>query len=201
MAEAEAFTVQNTPTPEILATPTAAPDRIFDAFVEKVKNGNAAVIVGVYVQGVLALPVIQQPVNSKGEPTDPGFVSTTDDIATQFLYAYIYADGNIGLLAHNYLAGRYFFNIQSGDIVEIIYGDGRVEDYAIDEIRQYQALSPRSPTSNFLDLETGETLTSTDLFYRVYGGDKRVTFQTCIDRDNNSEWGRIFPIAFPSDSN
>lgn len=187
------------PSPVVEALPTEVTDRVFDAFVARVKNGRADKIVGVYVQNVLALPVIQQPADANGNPINPGFVSENDDEATQFLYAYIFADGNIGLIAHNYLAGRYFFNLQIGDLVELIYGDGRVEEYVIAEMPSYRALSPRSTTSDFEDLKTGAIMTSTELFYRVYGGEKRVTFQTCIARDNDSEWGRLFPIAFPND--
>lgn len=180
-------------------SPIAESDRIFDSFVERVKNGQSDKIVGVYVQNVLALPVIQQPADKNGNPINPGFVSERDEEATQFLYAYIFADGNIGLIAHNYLAGRYFFDLQIGDLVELVYGDGRVEEYVIGEMPSYQALSPRSTTSDFVDLLTGNVLTSTELFHRVYGGEKRVTFQTCIARDNDTEWGRLFPIAFPSE--
>ncbi len=182
-----------------IPSPAAASDRVFDAFVERVINGRADKIVGVYVQNVLALPVIQQPSDQNGNPINPGFVSERDEEATQFLYAYIFADGNIGLIAHNYLAGRYFFDLQIGDLVELVYGDGRVEEYVISELPSYQALSPRSTTSDFVDLVTGNVLTSTELFYRVYGGEKRVTFQTCIARDNDTEWGRLFPIAFPTE--
>lgn len=196
---AESFMAAEPPTPVVAAVPTEAVDRVFDAFVARVKNGRADKIVGVYVQNVLALPVIQQPADANGNPINPGFVSENDDEATQFLYAYIFADGNIGLIAHNYLAGRYFFELQVGDLVELIYGDGRVDEYVINEMPSYRALSPRSTTSDFEDLKTGTIMTSTELFYRVYGGEKRVTFQTCIARDNDTEWGRFFPIAFPND--
>jgi hypothetical protein len=170
--------------------PTVTSNREFDAFVLTVMNGNPNEIVGVYVENVLALRVVQQPSN------DPAWVSTNDGEATEFLLAFVYA-GNIGLLAHNYLAGRYFFNLEDGDIVQLIYGDGSVFDYEISQILEYQALQPESVDSDFVDLLTGETLTATNLFYTVYGGDHHLTFQTCIDRDNNSEWGRLFPMAYP----
>jgi hypothetical protein len=170
--------------------PTEASNREFDAFVQTVMNGNSNEIVGVYVENILALRVVQQPSN------DPAWVSANDGEATEFLLAFIYA-GNIGLLAHNYLAGRYFFNLQDGDVVQLIYGDGSVFDYEINQILEYQALQPESVDSEFVDLLTGETLTASNLFYTVYGGDHHLTFQTCIDRDNNSEWGRLFPMAYP----
>jgi hypothetical protein len=186
-----------TPIPEIIITSIETSGLDFDSFVVSVKNGKPEEIVGVYVQNVLALPVIQQPSDSNGKPLDPGFVSRNDNEATQFLYAYIFANGNIGLIAHNFLAGRFFFDLTEGDPVELIYGDGSVEEYVINHIEEYQALFPESATSDFVDLITGETISATDLFTRVYGGEKRVTFQTCVDRDNNASWGRLFPIAFP----
>jgi len=170
--------------------PTEAISSEFDSFVLSVKNGNANQIVGVYVEGVLALRVVQQP------PGQAAWVSTNDGEATEFLLAFTIA-GNIGLLAHNYLSGRYFFNLQPGDIVQLIYGDGSYREFEIADIRSYQALSPQSPNSDFVDLVSGETYSATNLFYRVYGGEYHLTFQTCIERDNNSEWGRLFPMAYP----
>ncbi|MBI9046961.1 MAG: hypothetical protein JEZ06_20915 [Anaerolineaceae bacterium] len=180
-----------TSTPTKIPTPTEDPiQREFDDFVEKMKTGNPDEIVGVYVEGVLKLRVVQQPNNNAA------FVSSFDGEATQFLLAFTVA-GNIGLLAHNYLAGRYFFDLRPGDIVQLIYGDGSYWEYEITDIQEYQALSPNSPTSDFIDLRNGNRLSATGLFYQVYGGEFHLTFQTCIARDNRSEWGRLFPIAMP----
>jgi hypothetical protein len=163
---------------------------VFDSFVESLKNGNPNQIVGVYVDGILALRVVQQP------PGNAAYVSIRDGEATQFLLAWTIA-GNVGLLAHNYLAGVYYFNLRSGDIIELVYGDGSVVEYEVDALRQYQALSPNSSTSDFVNLDSGATLTATNLFYEVYGGNHHVTFQTCIARDNSGEWGRLFVLAPP----
>lgn len=183
--------VQLFPTEIAPPTPTAPPPKpLFDSFVESVKNDNPTQIVGIYVEDVLSLQVVQQPYDN------PGYVSIMDGQATQFRTAYDVA-GNIGLLAHNYLAGTTFFNIQLGDLVTIIYGDGNVADFEVVEIKEYQALTPSSPYSDFVDLRTGQTMNATSLFYEVYGGDFRVTLQTCINQDNNSEWGRFFVIAKP----
>jgi hypothetical protein len=70
-----------------------------------------------------------------------------------------------------------------------------MEEYTVSYAEEYQALSPNSPTSNFVNLDTGETLSSTNLFYRVYGGGTRTTFQTCIAQGNEDSWGRLFVIA------
>lgn len=176
------------PTPE--PTPTATIDRVFDTFVRSVMNGRSDLIVGVYVENILALPVIQQPSSSSA------WVSPNDFEATQFVMAFVIA-GNVGLLAHNFLAGRFFFDLRPGHIVQLIYGDGSVIDYELTEIKQYQALQPNSVYSDFVDLKTGETVSSTNLFNVVYAGEHHLTFQTCIDREGNSEWGRHFPIAYP----
>lgn len=160
----------------------------FDVFVNAVMNGRADQIVGVYVENVLALRVIQQPVS------DPAFVSPMPGVATEFLMAF-QVSGNIGLLAHNYLAGRLFFDLQYGDIIQIVYGDGNVAEYEVQKIFEFQALNPDSPSSDFLNLENGEIIAASDLFNRMYGGEHHVTMQTCIDRDGEDTWGRLFVFA------
>jgi len=171
-----------------LPTPTPLPPPFLDTFIENLKNGNAWQVVGVYVEDVLSLRVVQQP------SSDAAYVSTLPNTATYFGMVQS-VTGNTGLLAHNYLAGAYFFDLQPGQLVTLIYGDGTTEEYVVSSAEEYQALSPNSPTSNFVSLSSGETLTSTDLFYRVFGGGTRTTFQTCIAQGNEDSWGRIFVIA------
>ncbi len=186
------FTPSATATPEFTATPIASPTPksppLLDTLIENLKNGQAWQVVGVYVEDVLQLRVVQQP------SSDPAYVSTIQNAATYFALVN-QVTGNTGLLAHNYLAGAYFFNLQPGQVVILIYGDGRTEEYEVSGMQEYQALNPTSPTSNFVNLDSGETLSSTDLFYRVYGGGARTTFQTCIAQGNESSWGRLFVIA------
>ena len=169
-------------------TPTPLPPPFLDTFTANLINGNAWQVVGVYVEDVLALRVVQQPAS------DAAYVSTLQNVATYFTMVN-QVTGNTGLLAHNYLAGVYFFDLQPGQVVVLIYGDGATEEYVVSNSVQYQALSPESPTSNFVDLDTGETLSSTDLFYRVFGGSTRTTFQTCVAQGNELSWGRLFVIA------
>jgi hypothetical protein len=166
---------------------TALPD--YKNFVEIVRNGEKGVLRGVYVPGVLALPIVQQPVGN------PGFVSQKNDEITQFNMAA--EAGTIGLLAHNYLSGAIFTNLSAGQEVRLIYGDGSVEYFVIDQILEYQALQPYSPTSEFRDLETNVTISAEQLFGKVYRGERHITFQTCIDAYGNSSWGRLFVIAQP----
>ena len=179
-------TPDNTSTPQ--PTPTPLPRPFLDQFASSLINGNAKQVVGVFVDGVLALRVVQQPAS------DPAYVSSDKDVATYFSLA-SKLTGNNGLLAHNNLAGNYFFNLQPGQNVVLIYGDGNMAEYVVSDIDQFQAISPRSPTSNFVNLTTGETLTATDLFYLVYGGNSQTTFQTCIAQGNDDSWGRLFVIA------
>ena len=161
----------------------------FSIFLESIKDGNANVLRGVYVPGVLAYPIIQQPTGY------PGFVSQEPDVITQFGMAT--EVGNVGLLAHNHLAGESFSNLEIGNEVRLIYGDGQVEYFIVTELLQYQALQPYSPYSEFRNLETNQTITAVDLFRNVYRGDRHVTFQVCIEANGVDAWGRLFVIAQP----
>ena len=162
----------------------------FDQFIQDLKTGEAGRVVGIWVDNILALRVVYQPSNN------PAFVSSEDDVATYFLLPWEKA-GNYGLLAHNNLAGRYFFNLQVGDIISLVFGDGDYMDFEIVEIKEFQALQPNSAYSNFLDLATGEQLTVNEVFIEVYMGDFHTTLQTCIANGSETEWGRLFTIAPP----
>ena len=162
----------------------------FADFSKAVQNGSANVLRGVYVDNVLALPIIQQPSGN------PGFVSSNDGETTQFGMAAQY--GNVGLLAHNHLAGRLFANLVVGQSVRLVYGDGKVESFVISKVVRYQALQPTSPYSSFRNMDNSqETISADQMFKTVYLGDRHVTFQTCIDAYGNSSWGRLFAIAVP----
>ncbi len=160
----------------------------FGDFVASVQDGQTLVW-GVYVPDVLALPVVQQPAG------DPGYVSDLPGAATQFHFAAQF--DAVGLLAHNYLAGAIFSELAAGHEVRIVYGDGRVDYYVVNKIYRFQELSPNSPTSNFVELDTGEFYTTAQLFGLVYQGGDHVTFQTCIWGDGNASWGRLFVVALP----
>jgi hypothetical protein len=159
-------------------------------FIASVRNGDAQMIRGVYVSQVLALAVRQQP---GGDPT---YISNEAEAVTQFGMASGF--GVTGLLAHNYLAGARFFELASGQPVNIVFGDGATKTYLVDRVQRYRALQPYSPYSDFIDLDTGARLSATDLFLRVYVGLDHVTFQTCIEIDGNPSGGRLFVIATPA---
>lgn len=163
----------------------------FPDFSQTVQNGQATVLRGVYVNHILALPVIQQPSGNAG------FVSSSDGQTTQFRMASQF--GNIGLLAHNHLAGKSFTQLSIGDEVLMVYGDGHVEYFVVQEVLKYQALQPNSPYSSFRNLDKDETINAEQMFKRVYFGDRHVTFQTCIEAEGNLSWGRLFVIAVPKE--
>jgi len=158
-------------------------------FIEQVQNGEADVLRGVYVPGVLATPVLQQPDSS------PGFVSTDENVLTQFGLASRY--GSTGLLAHNYLAGRDFFLVEQGQLIYLVYGDGRVDVFVVTGLKRFKALEPEDTHSNFIDLDTGTFLSSTKLFLKIYHRPGNVVLQTCIQTEEHASWGRYFVIAEP----
>ncbi len=174
--------------------PATLPPSRLNQFIDQVaNNGNARTVAGIYHPEYLQAPVIQQPKNA------PGFVSSEEDLLTQFRMANQY--GVTALLAHNYLAGQAFFEFQTGDILTIVYGNGNTQDYRVEEILRYQALTPNSPYSKFIDLSdpSRAVVTATDLFYKIYTNRGSLVLQTCIEKDGELSWGRLFVVAAPID--
>jgi hypothetical protein len=151
---------------------------------------TTAIVQSVQVDGAFELPVVQQP------KKDTNYVSSRNGELTQF--AAVSQNGNIGLLAHNYLSGKVFSRLVRGQIVHVLYADGETESFVITEILRYQALDPKSPYSSFQNLDDeSEILSVGEMFDRVYAGDHHLTFQTCIAKDGISSWGRLFVMATP----
>jgi hypothetical protein len=169
------------------ASSTSLP--VLEAFVEQIHNGQGEELRGIYIDSLLAAPVVQQPSGMEE------FVSPWQNIVTQFRLAS--SLGSTGLMAHNYLAGERFALLQPGQEIRLVYGDGRVVTYAVAEILQYQALDPDSTSSAFVDLQTGSQLAYSQLFAKMYNRPGQVVFQTCIAAEDNSAWGRLFVIAEP----
>lgn len=149
---------------------------------------RSAVPVGVFSSGVLANPILQQPAGNGL------FVSTDPEAITQFRLAT--EQGSLGLLAHNTLAGKLFYNLKTGDDLYIVYGSGRYEHYVIYNYSDYRAITPRL----FEDLKTGKRYSDYEVFYRVYTGNgEKLVLQTCLERDGKSTWGRRFIFAMRVD--
>ena len=161
-----------------------------DAFIHQVKNGHADELGGIYVPGILAARIVQQPVGMDD------FVSSWQGVLTQFSLASRL--GSIGLLAHNDLAGKGFASLQRGQEFYLVYGDGSVSTFIVSEIFEYKAIDPSSASSSFIDMKNGDVLTSSELFSKVYNRPGRVIFQTCLEAADSLTWGRLFVIAEPS---
>jgi hypothetical protein len=158
-------------------------------FINQVTDGQSEVVRGVFVPGVLTLPVVQQP------HKNPAYVSEEYDTVTQFQSADKY--GVTGLLAHNYLSGELFYNIAINQEVVIVMGDGATRRYRVTGIYRFKKLSPDNLRSNLIDLSDGKTQTTSQVFSRFYRGDHKVTFQTCLEGEGKLNWGLTFIVAVP----
>ncbi len=150
---------------------------------------DETVLKGIYLEDTFALRIVQQPTGQAG------FVSTIQGVVTQFAPASDY--GVIGLLAHNYLAGSSFSSVVQGDVITVANGDGLGTQYVVTSINQFQALSPNSTSSKFVDLESEEQITAGQLFQKMYQGEPHLVLQTCVAKDGEPSWGRLFIIAEP----
>jgi hypothetical protein len=196
-ATAEIMTVALTPTLSTSAQPisdtlaaVAGLPTLAD-FIYQVSDGQANLVRGLYVAGVMALRVVQQP------PGDPGFISAEDGTATLFQSASLY--GVTGLLAHNFLSGRDFFHLTTGQALNVIYGDGHVRHYKVSQIDNFQRLSVNDLRSNFLELSNGLEKTADQVFADYYQGEPHLTLQTCIEYNGEWNWGVRFIKAEPAD--
>lgn len=201
-AEVAAVPVQPSPTPPA-PTQTAPPDEDsipltaynappeIQGFVSSLINNQPNLVVGAYVSGLFALPVLQQPSG------DTEFVSSQDFTLTEYAAARDY--GSIGILAHNYLSGKDFFKITPNQEITLIYGDGRLAYFRVMGIESFQALSPTNAFSDFIDLSdpTRTVVPYSTVFNSMYGSPNRVVLQTCIEANGDPSWGRIFIIAEP----
>lgn len=166
----------------------AASANSIETFVASLKKTDSTQLTGVFVNNVMAVKVVQQ--------SSAAYVSSSSGTVTQFGMASQY--GSIGLLAHNYLSGASFSKLSSGTEIILVLGDGSTKKYQVTAIKKYQALSPTDPYSDFVNLDNPDaTLTSTDVFNETYGSGGLV-LQTCISKNGNSSWGRLFVIASPA---
>jgi len=152
------------------------------------KSGNQ--YVGMIVPKLFTLPIAQQPTGR------PDFVSTEPDVVTEFSLTSQF--GSTGLLAHNNLAGSNFSQLEVNDLIVLVTANKEYKLYKVEKILSYQALSPNSPYSNFVDLnDSSRILSAVDLFMEVYTEEGSLIIQTCIAQGNEPSWGRLFVQAFP----
>lgn len=194
-ATAETMTLALTPTLSVPAQPisqaasASASIPSLGEFTRQVEDGQSSLVRGLYVARVMALRVVPQPQG------DPGFISAEDGTATLFQTASFY--GVTGLLAHNFLAGRDFFRLSSGQELDVIYGDGQIKRYRVSKIDDFQRLSINDLRSNFMELSSGLEKTANQVFADFYQGSPHLTLQTCIERNGEWNWGVRFITADP----
>ena len=134
--------------------------------------------------GKFRLPVIQQP------PGQALYVSSRPDVVTQ--YQVPASKGITGLLAHNYLAGGSFDELQVGQEIWVTYSGSQVKRYLVTGIFRYQKLVPSSLSSPLVDLETQQELSARQVYFRHYSGISHLTLQTCLEGNGRLDWGLIF---------
>lgn len=143
----------------------------------------------VLVDGGFSLPIMQQPNG------DTMYVSSKANMITQFSRP---ADNGVtALLAHNYRSGVQFYELAVGQKITVTYGGSITRDYEVVSMNRFQKVIPSDRYSDLIDLETNITMTSTEVYNRFYRGTPRVTFQTCLEKDGNLEWGLYFVVAEP----
>jgi hypothetical protein len=163
----------------------------FDIFLQEVFTGDGDKITGVYVEGLFSLKVVQQP------PQDAAFVSNEKGTATQFQSPAFY--GAVGLLAHNYLSGRYFLYLSPGHEIRLVYGNGTYRRYQVVEYVDFERLTRSDVRSDFRELKTQSIFTNRQVFDRFYRGENKLTMQTCLEGDGYSNWGIRMVSAVPMD--
>ena len=160
-----------------------------EQFAQNVVNSAPNELSGLYIPGLLADDIVDQPEGM------PAYVSSEDGVLTRFELAESF--GSYGLLAHNTLAGRAFSELEEGQRIYLVFGDGTTEIFVVMHFLRYQALTPSSVTSDFVELETGDQFSASELFMQVFDRPGHVILQTCIDAEGDASWGRMFVIAVP----
>jgi len=160
-------------------------------FADDVSKPHASGLAGLYADGVFAYPIVQQPSGNAA------FVSNQPGVLTSFAMASQYQ--TTGLLAHNTMAGADFEYIHIGQALTLVYANGVMKSYQVVAIERYQALTPNSPYSEFIDqsLPGAHRLSASELFNHIYATENRLVLQTCIAAKGIASWGRLFIIAVP----
>jgi hypothetical protein len=159
-------------------------------FIGNVIDASGKGVRGVYVPAAFAYYVVSQPDGNYS------FISTQPNTVTEYSLA---STGVEGLLGHVALSGKAFSTLTSNQDLVLIWADGSTRHFKIAYSHRYQALEPNSANTYFIDLENGATVTPADLFIEYYMGSAHITFQTCILKDGNPNWGRLFVVAEPVD--
>jgi hypothetical protein len=161
---------------------------IFGQFAEIFSEVRIDPVGGVYAPGAFGFPIVEQP------PGKDNYVSRKSGLVTRFRQAERY--GVTGLLAHNYLAGKSFYDLDVGQEIWLLFGDDLLL-YRVESIHRYQRIRNRRSGDEFIDLNDGQILTTHEIFVQFYRGEPHVTFQTCLEREGELDWGLYFVVAMP----
>lgn len=142
------------------------------SFIESVKNGNGNQTTGIYIEGKLSFPVVQQPGGR------PEYV-TRGPILTQFNIASFGVEDDTGLLAHAFPAGGQFYKVEKADEIILVKGDGSIEKYIVTTIRRFLASDPYNFHSEFIEINRkNETIgrwhSASELFRLIYSDEDSV---------------------------
>ncbi len=143
----------------------------------------------VFAPRVFEFQVIQQPEN------EDGYVSPVPEIVTQ--YRLPTQEGVAALIAHNYLAGRKFYELKPGAQIWLFFDDHSARSYRITQISKFRKVSPALLTSDLVDLVDQTTLTSNQAYDRFYTGAQHLTLQTCLEGNGRLDYGLMFVVAEP----
>jgi hypothetical protein len=132
----------------------------------------------------MALIVEQQP------PNHSLYVTEKMGYATQFTRSQRY--DVIGLLAHNTISGILFYDLDMGDAVTLVFGDGRTAVYRVEAIEDFQKLEYSNPRSDYVELATGQVMSTNDVFARFYRNGPHLVLQTCLEYEGDYNWGVRF---------
>jgi len=169
---------------DVLALASAEAEPDLAAFIASLPERPPDEVVGVYAPGVMALIVEPQP------PNHSLFVTEKVGYATLFDRPLRY---NVtALLAHNTFSGIHFYDLELGDEVTLIYGDGSVALYRIDAIEDFQKLEAGNPRSHYVELTTGQVMSTNDVFTRFYRNGPHLVLQTCLEHEGDYNWGVRF---------
>jgi hypothetical protein len=174
---------------QAFAASLAMPDMV--EFLERISPAEPDQVAGVFSPNLLALLVEQQP------PNHSLYVTDKVGYATQFARPARY--DVIGLLAHNTNSGILFYDLDLGSPVYLAYGDGAVNLYRVEMIEDYQKLEPGNFRSDYVQLSSGQVMSTNAVFDRFYRNGPHLILQTCLEFEGDYNWGVRFILARPVD--
>ncbi len=171
------------------STGSEAGDGELAGLIARLSNGNPDQVVGAFIEELMAAEVVQQPLG------DVDWVSPQPGTLTSYQAAE--AVGVTGLLANPDQTGSSFSQMQQGQDVVIINGDGSLLTYQVAATLEFQVVTPGDPNSDLIELQYDIRMPAEVVFGGIYNGTDRVVFQTNIVRNGIINWGRMYVVAFP----